>query len=384
MQNQKKSFLTAIFACGLLVSSLASGSSTTIDVTASPYNAVANNSSVDNTTAFQNALNASAAAGGGNVFVPVGRYWFSGVISIPSNVVLTGETAGPFDPLLSSGHDPSNTAIGASVLVLNLQSSNPSAFLTIGGSNSAVTNLLFFYPSPNQVVATAATPNPFQPTINITSTAAGTRVTGCSFTNSYIAIAIAGGRAELENLNIGAYSVGVFLDAVYDFVKIAHVMNHPYFDLWTGFSHPQNIDTWVFNNSYGVVSRRADGLALTDVSALGKYAGLSLQPSSYGTTFGTATELQFDSVQYGIISYATNPLLGFSVGSSYFTAMGAPGLQSAYALYLLGGYGGSNISLGGGAIESTGWLGTGVQVNAGGGTLKSAGVIGLADGTITH
>ena len=54
--------------------------------------------SFDNTASFQRALDSAAHAGGGTVWVPVGRFFFAGNLSIPANVALAGAGVGPYDP----------------------------------------------------------------------------------------------------------------------------------------------------------------------------------------------------------------------------------------------------------------------------------------------
>ncbi|HEY0826984.1 MAG TPA: glycosyl hydrolase family 28-related protein [Bacilli bacterium] len=59
------------------------------NVKASPYNAVGDGNA-DDTTAFQNALNAAGGASGGTVYAPAGRYRINGTLSVPANVELRG------------------------------------------------------------------------------------------------------------------------------------------------------------------------------------------------------------------------------------------------------------------------------------------------------
>lgn len=59
--------------------------------TAAPFNAK-NDGITDNTTPVQNALNQAFAEGGGIVFLPPGKYKFSGHLSIPRGVELKGAT----------------------------------------------------------------------------------------------------------------------------------------------------------------------------------------------------------------------------------------------------------------------------------------------------
>src|SRR5260370_27443582 len=51
------------------------------------------NGIVDDTAAFQRALDAAGAQGGGAVYVPAGRYLFKGTLNVPVGVTLSGSFA---------------------------------------------------------------------------------------------------------------------------------------------------------------------------------------------------------------------------------------------------------------------------------------------------
>ncbi|NJL19142.1 MAG: hypothetical protein HC901_02255 [Bdellovibrionaceae bacterium] len=60
------------------------------EVTDAEYNLPANPTNTDCTAAFQAAVDACAAAGGGTVFVPEGQYRLDGPLSVGNNVFLRG------------------------------------------------------------------------------------------------------------------------------------------------------------------------------------------------------------------------------------------------------------------------------------------------------
>src|SRR5262249_53668009 len=162
-------------------------------------------------------------------------------------------------------------------------------------------------------------------------------------------------RAWLQNLTIGAYFEGILVDGAQDFVKIDHLIIHPFWDIWTGRSLPQPIDAWVYDNGYGIVVGRADALAIADYFTFSRDAGLMLQTPADGVAFGVGTALQFDSMRYGIISFGTEATVGFSVANSYmnganFTTSPNP---PAYGIILNPGPDGTRslITVVGGAIS---------------------------------
>ncbi len=337
---------------------------------------------VDDTLAFQKAIDAQSAKGGGMVNVPPGIYWFNGTLTIPNNIVLSGETPGPFDPSEMTGkQDPSNTPIGAAVLVIRGVPSSE-AFIRMSWYNSCVQNLFFIYAGQASLEATS--PTPMAPTIRIERGAA--RVVGCSFMNSYVAIDVRQGRVLLHDLNIGAFAAGVVVDGAGDTVRIDTVTIHPFYRIWTGRvpkNRPGKIEQWVFENGYGIISKKVDNLQLRDVMALSRFCGLRLEASAQGATFGNASGLQFDSVQYGIIASATNPGAGFFVADSYIDSSGGgPDRKSRDGIVLIHDQnhpGTSRLSFTGGLIVLNGFEHA-VYVNPNSGTLETTGVTGVADG----
>jgi hypothetical protein len=154
------------------------------------FGAKADLPSFDSTASFQSALDAAQDAGGGIVWVPQGRFWFSGNISIGPNVALAGAGVGPYDP---SG-DPSATSVAPTLLPT---STSGSAFIAINGENSALQNVLIYYPNqvrPDKPGVDTAGPLIYPPTVLVLGPS---KIFGCIFLNSYIAIKVGVGRVYL-------------------------------------------------------------------------------------------------------------------------------------------------------------------------------------------
>ncbi len=128
----------------------------------------------------------------------------------------------------------------------------------------------------------------------------------------------------IDNLNI-AYKIGISVDDTADFTRISHVLIHPFFDGWTGRPRfPQPIDKWVFNNGHGIDLGRVDGIYIDGYATFFRSVGLYLTMGRQGVAFGNASNLQFDTVQYGIFSDATDTGNGFSIANGYICAAGPP------------------------------------------------------------
>jgi hypothetical protein len=271
------------------------------------YGATQDEPSFDNTSSFQSAIDAAADAGGGVVFVPVGRFWFSGNISVKRNVSLAGVGVGPYDP-------PSDPTVSTVAPTLLPTSTSGSAFISVDGDNSALQNLLFHYPNqvrPDAPGVDASGPIGYPPTVLVMQP---TKIFGCSFDNSYIAIQLMVGRVYLENLQIGGYKNDIVIDNAEDFVHINHIEATVFWDTSLGLAFPQPIDTWVANNSVALASYRMDSLELDDFDLFWRGTGIAFldSPHGYGTTYGRGANIDIDSVQYGVVAKSLTENVGFS------------------------------------------------------------------------
>ena len=121
------------------------GNQVLYDVT--EYGAVADMSSgnpspTDNTAAFQSALDAAGAAGGGIVMVPPGWYDVPGTLTIPSDVELRGTFEG--------SHDPETDEVAPLIFVSNDQGNAAGTPFITMEADSGLNGLAFY--SPNQVI----------------------------------------------------------------------------------------------------------------------------------------------------------------------------------------------------------------------------------------
>ena len=303
----------------------------------------------DDTAAIQSAISATAAAGGGSVVFNVARYFVSGTFQVPGGVVLCGSVEGPFGV---AGADPGATTIAPTLLVTN----NSGPFITLQGIGAGVTDLLFHYP--NQVGPTASAPNVYPYTI--VTTAPGTKVVRSATFNAYNFLDIESGRVIAQDLFIGAYNIGINIDHAYDHVTVRNVLNQVFWDAWqpnTGYPLP--IDTWVQNHGIALVVNRVDGLEVHDFKLFSRYAGMVLTDSpdtaqSLRCGFGTGSDINFDTVQYGIIVTASN-----TAGYEFANAIIGSGNGGVAALQLQGG--GSlppQVLLNGGSIRGNWSLGS--------------------------
>ena len=254
----------------------------------------------DDTAAIQSAINTASSAGGGSVVFGVARYYTSGTFVVPQGVVLCGSVEGPFDV---AGVNPALTTIAPTLLITN--TSGP--FLTLQGIGAGVTDLLFHYP--NQVASSAATPTVYPYTIKVNN--AGTKITRSTVTNAYNFLDIKVGRTMAQDLFIGAFNTGVHIDHTGDHVTLRNLFNQVFWDVLEGATYPRPIDTWVLNHGTALVVNRMDSLEMHDFFVFSRFTGILLTDSndtSQGVTcgYGTGSDIDLDTVQYGIVITASN------------------------------------------------------------------------------
>ena len=303
----------------------------------------------DDTAAIQSAISAVSSAGGGSVVFRVGRYFTTGTFLVPQGVVLCGSVEGPFDV---AGVNPATTTIAPTLLITN----TTSPFLTLGGIGAGVTDLLFHYP--NQVGSSANAPNVYPYTILVTNP--GTKIARSTVTNAYNFLDIEVGRTMAQDLFIGAFNTGVKLDHVYAPVTLRNLLNQVFWDELEGVTYPRPIDAWVLNHGTGLEADRVDDFELHDFFVFSRYIGILLNDSpdktqSYSLCpYGSASDIDLDTVQYGIVAVATNtPGLKFTnvdVGA-------APGIGQAAVQVRSGGSQTPLILVNGGSQRGTWALG---------------------------
>jgi hypothetical protein len=298
----------------------------------------------DDTGAIQSAINAAGSAGGGSVVFGVARYFTTGTFTVPQGVVLCGVIEGPFD----LAGNPALTTFAPTLLITN----TTAPFLTLQGAGSGVTDLLFHYP--NQVASSATTPSVYPYTILITN--AGVKVSRSTVTNAYNFLDIEAGRNVAQDLFIGAFNTGVHIDHTYDRVTLRNLLNQVFWDVLENVQYPRPIDTWVLNHGTALVVDRMDSLEVQDFFVFSRFTGILLTDSTDTSQsgalcgYGAGSDIDLDTVQYGIVAIATNGP-GFKFTNVDIGA--APGLGQAAVQVRTGGSVPPKIEINGGSQRGT-------------------------------
>jgi Pectate lyase superfamily protein len=300
----------------------------------------------DDTAAIQNAIKSVAAGGGGSVVFNVARYFTTGTFQVPAGVILCGAVEGPFDV---EGANPAATAIAPTLLVTNASA----PFITLQGLGAGVTDLLFHYP--NQVGVTASAPNVYPYTILVNSS--GTKVVRSTASNSYDFLDIESGRVLAQDLFIGAFNIGVNIDHAHDHVTLRNLLNTVFWDVMGNPSTPPTtIDNWVINHGIALVVNRADSLEVHDFNVFFRYAGILLGDSPDTAQnprcgFGTGSDIDLDTMQYGLIVTASN-VSGYEFSNLRVNTFGVG--QAAVQLRT-GGSLPPDVLINGGSVVASGW-----------------------------
>lgn len=258
------------------------------------YGAVGDGVSND-TLAFVAALSSGASV----VVVPHGRYLID-PITVPAYVTLKGDDEGPFD----GNQNPSSVTIAPTILTTNTSA----PLITLAGFNSCLSDLLFYYPSQNPPAA--ASPLVYPHTVSVPAQGGGHFIRRCTFVNSFDAIKINVGRSGVVDCIIGAFRTGIEIDTAFDWVVIDNVWNQVMWDVFAALPFPQNIDTWVLNNSVCLKVGRCDSLSVNGLKAFARYCGMFFGDGVAGQSprngYGRLINIDMDYVSYAAIVQSSN------------------------------------------------------------------------------
>lgn len=279
----------------------------------------------DDTTAWQNALNAAQP---GQVVDATGFSWRSlvtGNLSVPAGVHLGFEGRGPFDPQTN----PALNAHGPTFVMV--QDADPFVTLTHG---SGVGDLIFY--SANQKPPAIATPTTFGAVISAPAGTAGVRIGSPYMPNAYIGMFLRGGRHSVYRPQIGAFVSGITIDESYDVIDIDRLTCHPYWRICEGQTYTPTagtLDEYAQDNSRALTVHRADGLKVGSIFSFGSYGALLSIDSSTPQTgdecgYGMIGMIDADHCVVGIQAYETaSPglLIGSALLGSNGTGVGTAG-----------------------------------------------------------
>ncbi|MBO4547933.1 MAG: hypothetical protein J5758_01830, partial [Abditibacteriota bacterium] len=265
-----------------------------MDFDVTEYGAVGDGKT-DCTEAFQKALDAAFAAGGGNVQVPTGIYDIKGNLLIRSGVMLTGTyQAGPTERFDGRPED----ALGQGSLLRAYAGRNKpegKPFIELEGSNCGVKGVVIYYPENDYK---SVPPTPYPPCI------AGYRgdnqnVIDVMLWNPYEGIRLVGvGRSYISKVYGYPAKRGLYIDKCFDISRVENCHFWPFGN--TAAANPA-YGEWI--NKFGVAFEfaRTDWQYVYNCFCFGYGVGYKFSASDAGGCNGNFLGLGADSCAAGVL-----------------------------------------------------------------------------------
>lgn len=253
------------------------------------------NGTTDDTAAFQAAIDAAYATGGGVVLVPptAAGYRFTGKLTLKPFVVLRGTWGAPTSgtyrtALVTKGSELQVTYGAGGSLPAN-------AFITLQ-RGAQVEGLTFYYP--NQTATNP--PVAYPPTIVGEALAGDTTVSNCQFVNPYIALWFDHHERPLIRHVYGEpLNIGIYLDRIVDVPRLESV------HFWAAFWQEYDLDpegtgyplsSYLQANATAFKFGRVDDLFMSDCGAAGYYRGAWFTISGVGADYGAGGGYSYGKV----------------------------------------------------------------------------------------
>ena len=289
-----------------------------IDVTEAPYSAK-NDGSADATSAFQDAFDRAALAGGAVVFVPAGSYRFDGNLNIPERVVLRGEWGNP---------DSVGSVTGTILMpYAGLGTDEGAPFISVQ-RGAGIKNLSIWYPEQS-----ASSVSPYPWTIHChpdgdAGSGNNTSVINVTLVNSYNGIKVGPNWNELHYIR-NVYGTplhqGIWLSQTTDIGRIMNVHFEPKYWSQSGLNNSPSQDIILSglqnNATTGIIMGRSDWEYIYDVSLVGYHIGMQIIRYTDMGPNGVIYGLRIEKSKIGIDLVNINPI-GWAITNATINAEG--------------------------------------------------------------
>ncbi len=255
----------------------------------------------DDAAAFQKALDAVAAEGGGTLSVPRGNYRFGAPLSIPQGVTLRGmwQSVPAHNGIRDRGL-PKPTDDGTTFLVcFGAGTEEGPAFITLQ-TNSTLTGVVIYYP--DQLIDEEPQPYPWA----IAMRGKNPAVIDVELLNPYNGIdATKNERHLIRNVQGQPLRRGVWVDEIYDIGRIENVHFNPWWSM------KPKVFEWQLANGEAFIFGRTDWQYVLNTFCFGYRVGYKFIRSEKGVCNGnflgigadgghTAVEVE-DCAKYGLL-----------------------------------------------------------------------------------
>ncbi len=257
----------------------------------------------DDTAAFQGALNAAAAAGGGSVEAGVGSYLIKGHLDIPDFVTLSGVWT---TPTAWSQYK------GTTLLAVEGEGDESGPpFISLGAS-STLKGITVFYPNQK--------PDAIKPYPWCVAGRGGDNcsIVDCLLVNPYLGVDFGtrpSGRHYIRNLYGQPLRKGIFVDKCYDIGRIENVHFWPF---WNGDDRAGAVR---FNHDHGeaFIFGRTDWEYVLNTFMWGYKIGYRFLQTAAGATNGNFLGIGADAAETSIVVEASQPY-GILITNGEFVA----------------------------------------------------------------
>ncbi len=252
----------------------------------------------DDTAAFQEAMDAAWAAGGGVVWAPTGEYLFEGSLDMPREVTLRGVYH--YAPAHAGIRDGSDELpeYGTVFLVRGGRGQDESGtpFITLN-NNSTLQGVCVYYPDQDP-----EGPEPVPYPYAVAMRGNNPALIDVELLNPYNGVdARRNQRALVRNVHGQPIHIGLIADAIYDIGRIENVHWNPWWSLGTP------LYEWQEQNGTAFIFGRSDWHYVHNTFAFGYHVGYHFIATDTGATNGNFLGIGADRCHTAVLVEASFP-----------------------------------------------------------------------------
>lgn len=267
----------------------------------------------DNTAAFQRAMDAAAAAGGGVVYAPRGNYFFAGHLTVPKAVTLKGVWESvPSHVGIRDRGAPKPTDDGTTLLVTEGRGSEDGPpFITLT-HNSTLKGVVLYYPEQDP----EEEPKPYPWAIAMRGK--NPAVLAVELLNPYNGIdATQNERHLVRDVHGQPLRRGIYVDSIYDIGRIENVHWNPWWSM------KKRLFEWQQNNGEGFIFGRSDWQYVFNTFCFGYKVGYRFIQSKAGVCNGNFLGIGADDCFTAMVVDQSAPF-GLLISNGEFVSFHGP------------------------------------------------------------
>ncbi|MFA6241044.1 MAG: glycosyl hydrolase family 28-related protein [Candidatus Hydrogenedentales bacterium] len=268
----------------------------------------------DNTAAFQKALAAASAAGGGVVEAPAGKFGFDGSLVFPKDVTLRGVFAyAPAHAGIRDKRDDEMPVYGTVLLPRGGAGSEEGAPFIQLDSNSVLQGVCVHYPD-QKPDAEAPTPYPYTVVMRGNNSA----IVDVELLNPYNAIdASQNQRVLIRNVHGQPIHIGLYIDHIYDIGRVENVHWNPWWSLNTP------VFKWQMEHGIAFIFGKSDWHYVLNTFCFGYHIGYQFIETKSGVTNGNFLGIGADNCQTAVSIENSSPI-GILITNGEFVSFDGP------------------------------------------------------------